>query len=77
MIDHLPEGCPEGIDPRDVPHDFESPDWEDFSKQLIHVHEWKRYMSDPLREIWDTLTRVQKAVISSRLQEIADNEEWD
>ena len=55
------------------PDDYENPDW----KAATKVHEWKNYIDDPVREIWDTITTAQKKALANQAQNIADAEEWE
>lgn len=56
-----------------VPGDFENPDW----KNTDIVHDWKNHVDEFVREIWDTFTDRQKAVLARGFQIKADNEDWD
>lgn len=53
--------------------DFVSPDWNDKRR----CHDWRNYISEELREIWETFTLEQKRIIARNAQNIADKEEWD
>lgn len=57
----------------DVPNDWEEPKWEVKDK----VHCWRNYVSDNLKNIWDTFDCDQKQIIAEAFQEIADGEDWD
>ena len=57
----------------EAPHDYKNPDW----KSAGRVHEWKNYISDPLREIWHSFSDEQKAKIAHSADESASQEEWD
>jgi len=56
-----------------VPSDWKNPDWESCDR----VHEWKNYISDKLRLMWDTFTDEQKQAIAESAQGAASAEEWD
>lgn len=57
----------------EAPSDWESPDWQSLSV----VHEWKRYVSDRVRELWHSFTDEQKIALAQQADEIASKEEWD
>jgi hypothetical protein len=61
------------VEPQNVPLDYANPDW----KSREQKYEWKTYISKPLREIWDSFTLLQKAVIASSAEEAASNEDWE
>lgn len=50
-----------------------NPDWENAGR----VHDWRNYIDDDLRAIWDTFSDAQKIAIAKSAQRQADNEEWD
>jgi len=56
-----------------TPNDYLSPDWESAGR----IHEWKNYISEKLRGMWDTFTPEQKAAIAESAEESASREEWD
>lgn len=49
------------------------PKWD----QVGWVHDWRNYINDGLRAIWDTFTDEQKLAIAKNADAIAGNEEWD
>lgn len=53
--------------------DWRHPDWNEGGR----VHNWRRYVSDDLRAIWETFTDEQKRIIALNADEIAGNEDWD
>ncbi len=55
------------------PLDHLDPRWDEVCK----THNWRNYISDSLRKMWDTFSEAQKAAIASNAQAIADNEDWD
>jgi hypothetical protein len=56
-----------------IPSDWCTPNWNDAGYRF----EWKRYISQPLREIWDTFNDLQKVVIAAAAEESASNEDAD
>ena len=48
-------------------------DWEEGGT----VHNWKNYVEQPLRDIWDTFTEAQQEALINTFQYLADKEEWD
>jgi hypothetical protein len=50
-----------------------SPDWKAAGK----VHDWRNYISDELKAIWDTFTDEQKRLIASNADDEANKEYWD
>ena len=55
------------------PNDYRSPNWDVFTK----THNWRNYISEELRSMWESFTDEQKAAIATNAQEIADREDWD
>ena len=56
-----------------IPHDYKDPRWDVCER----VHCWRNYISNNLREIWDTFTDEQKAAIAESADDAASMEEWD
>lgn len=56
------------------PPEYLSPDWTPPTK---YVHDWRRYISEPLEAAWQTFTPEQRLMLAENAQRIADNEEWD
>ena len=52
---------------------YVNPDWDYYGR----VHEWRNYIDDELRAIWDTFTEEQRIVIGRSAEKSASNEEWD
>lgn len=50
-----------------------NPEWDKTKK----VHDWRNYVSDPVRSLWSTFTGDQQLAIVQNCQEIADREEWE
>ena len=50
-----------------------SPQWEDAGR----AHDWRNYVSDELRAMWDTFTDAQKIAIGRSADESASEEVWD
>jgi hypothetical protein len=55
------------------PEEYLHPKWNDGGC----VHNWKTYIKDDLRAIWETFTDEQKLIIAENAALFADNEEWD
>jgi hypothetical protein len=53
--------------------DWRSPEWEKAGR----VHDWRNYVGDELRAMWDTFTDEQKRAIARNADVLADGEEWD
>lgn len=49
------------------------PEWDKAGK----IHDWRNYIGQAVREIWDTFTPRQKSVLVQAAQAQADREEWD
>lgn len=41
------------------------------------VHDWRNYVSDELRAIWDTFTDEQRRVLHRCFDAMAEAEEWE
>ena len=61
------------VEPHSVPSDFATPDW----KAAHQKFDWRNYISEPLRGIWDSFTLLQKAVIAASAEESASGEDWE
>ncbi len=53
------------------------PKWEEFDKEFKHVHDWRNYIPDSVRGIWQRLSIETRIVVIECLQGVADNEHWD
>lgn len=73
------------IDPENTPYFFSetekynpdalvNPEWP--RPDRWHVHEWKDYIPEGLRERWDSLSQETKEVAYYMAKEQADNEMW-
>lgn len=51
-------------------------DTPDF-KAASGPHNWRRYITPPLKDAWPSFTEWQKKVIAHALNEAALNEQWD
>lgn len=45
--------------------------------QTTRVHDWRNYVSDRIKELWDTFSREQRAALIEQADEFASREEWD
>lgn len=52
---------------------FESQNFNDVSR----VHDWRNYVPDEIKEVWDNLTERERKLIFIMCEPIADREEWD
>ena len=57
------------------PHN--APDWEEYERQFCAVHDWRTYIKEPLRAVWDTFTDEQQRLMAENADAIATAEEWD
>jgi len=51
--------------------------WHDFEPAWKNAHDWRKYVTGDLREIWQSFTLGQKLAIAENAQRIADSEEWE
>ena len=58
---------------RIAPSDWENPQWDEGG----HVHNWKTYAGERLREVWPSFSDNQKKAVSASLDDVAASEEWD
>lgn len=65
------EWCNEHIE------DAKNPDWEAFDKEWTHVHDWRTYVTEDVRENWDSISLVGRCAVIACCEEAAGNEEWD
>lgn len=56
-----------------TPHDWNNPNWAKLSK----THEWKKYISEEVQQMWDSFTDVQKQALARQAESQAENEEWE
>lgn len=57
----------------DLPRDWLSPDWS----TTTHVHDWRKYIPDPLRKRWRDLSCETRLVAACMAERQATAEEWD
>ena len=50
-----------------------NPNWS----QASRVHDWRNYISDEVKRLWDGFSIPQRAALVRQAQAIADREEWD
>lgn len=72
-----PDGKFVQIGSEQVPADYREPDFNELKKMGKHVHQWRSYISEAMQRIWSTFSDVQKAIIATNAQGIADREEWE
>jgi hypothetical protein len=53
--------------------DYLDPKWEEGGR----VHNWRNYVPENVRAIWDTFTPNQKLVLSLWADDFAGRENWD
>lgn len=53
--------------------DYDHPDWEGAGR----INDWRNYISQELRDMWDAFSLGQKRAIAENADEIASREEWD
>lgn len=53
--------------------DYINPEWD----RVWKVHNWRNYITDELRAMWDTFTPEQKLAIARMAEEQASREEWE
>lgn len=56
-----------------TPYDWENPQWNEYHR----VHNWRNYVSNDVKEIWNTFTDTQKLLLAQLFEELAGNEEWN
>jgi hypothetical protein len=54
-----------------------SPDWADFDNRNKHVHDWRTYVTDEVRAIWETIPLEGRMALIHCCESAADREEWD
>jgi|WetSurMetagenome_2_1015567.scaffolds.fasta_scaffold232024_3 hypothetical protein len=50
-----------------------APDWVGAGK----AHDWRNYISEEVRLLWNTFTLAQKQALMRQAEEIAGREVWD
>ena len=53
--------------------EYQEPKWGEGGK----VHNWRRYVSDEVQDMWRTFTPAQRSAIGRMAQEAADRENWE
>ena len=54
-----------------------NPDWNEFNRTRKHVHDWRTYVIEPIREKWDHLSLETRYCVVVTCQSVADAEHWD
>jgi hypothetical protein len=52
---------------------YENPNWENIAK----THDWRNYVGERTRFIWNEFSLRQKHAIALDAQDLADAEDWD
>lgn len=52
---------------------LDDPKWD----EPLKVHDWRNYVGDCVKSIWNTLSIETRAAIALDADKQADNEEWD
>jgi len=55
----------------------ENPNWKEFDKQRKHIHDWRTYITEEVRVIWEDVSLIGRCAIISCCENVAGNEEWD
>jgi len=63
--------------PGEILSQAKNPDWDEFYKHNRHVHDWRTYITDEVRENWDNLNLETRCVAINIAQACADRENWD
>jgi hypothetical protein len=53
-------------------NDYINPDWSDKNR----VHNWKNYISDEMKAMWNSFTDAQKIAIGKNAEGTAGEENW-
>ena len=56
-----------------VPRDWNTPLWD----VKDSVHNWRNYVDDEVKRLWDYFTDEMKQALAQNFQGIADNEHWN
>ena len=57
----------------DTPKDYAEPEWSAAGR----VHDWRNYINDEIKLMWESFSLTQRAALSRQAEEIASCEEWD
>ena len=55
----------------------DNPDWDGFDNIVKPIHDWRTYVTDEVREMWETIRLAGRYAIVSICEEMASNENWD
>ena len=55
----------------------ENPDWEQFDSKWLHVHDWRSYITDEVREQWALIDLEARCIVIHIAQACANKESWD
>lgn len=54
-----------------------NPNFQNIIKYGPMVHDWRRYVTQDIKDNWDNLSLETRAALVEVCQEVADNEKWD
>ena len=57
--------------------DADNPNWKEFDAKDKHIHDWRTYITEEVRENWCLINLLGRCAIISCCEAMADNEEWD
>lgn len=55
----------------------QNPDWEIFDAEAMHVHDWRSYITDEVREMWFNIPLIGRCAVIACCENVASNEEWN
>lgn len=55
----------------------ENPNWEVFDSKHKHIHDWRSYITDEVRENWFDISLIGRCALISCCEVVANDEEWE
>jgi hypothetical protein len=54
-----------------------NPNWAEFDSRSKHTHDWRTYVTDEVRAIWDTIPVEGRMALIDCCESAANLEEWN
>ncbi len=54
-----------------------NPDWEGYDDEWKHVHDWRTYITNEVRERWAAIDLEARCIVINIAQSCADEEHWN
>lgn len=54
-----------------------NPNWAEFDSRKRHMHDWRTYVTENVRAIWDTIPVEGRMALIDCCDDVASREEWE